>query len=227
MNSGRLPQPDRPELALAEPDHALVDYLQNLLNEVPLEPSALPKPVVARPVPTRLLEVTPVAPPVARPQPAPAVAPEKLAGPQIPTWADESFQILYFRAGNAQLSLPLLALRRIVRLDATLTRLPGVPAWHLGLQLVRGEKVAVADLARLLYPGSAVQDRDRDAYLLLLDELPWGLTCQSLGEARRLAPDAVRWRRGSDPGNLVQGVIREGLTPLLSGPALRARLAGR
>jgi purine-binding chemotaxis protein CheW len=147
-----------------------------------------------------------------------------VAGPRPPEWAGGPFQVLLFRCGGMRLGIPLTALRALVCLARAPTRLPGLPAWHLGVCLARGGKVGVADLGRLLRPGSDGAAQGANNYVLLLAHGPWGLACESLGSAQRVEPQAVRWRRDGSRAPLIQGVIRESLTPLLSAEAILASI---
>jgi chemotaxis signal transduction protein len=166
-----------------------------------------------------------VPPPATAPQVETATEVRPVAA-EIPGWAREPFQVLCFTADGVELGLPLIAMRGIVRLEGTLTRLPGLPPWHLGLLLARGEKVAIADLGWLLREGAPARRKGGSAYVLLLDGASWGLACESLGEARRVDAGAVRWRRGGSRAPLVRGVIRDDLRPVLAAEEILARLNG-
>ncbi len=235
----RLPQS---QVSLDEPDQALLGYLQTLLDEIPDEPEVAvaqaapsPKPVApAPPVQETRVETVQPTPKVAPEPPVPevdsavkqSVEPEVQVEPALPDWTRESFQALSFEAAGAQFGLRLLDMKSIVPMEAPLTHLPGRPHWHLGVLLVRGDKVGVVDLARLLHgPGAAATAVD-DAYVLLLNGSRWGLACKKLGSAFRVEPDDVRWRRNSAGPRYIRGVLRNSMTPLLDAVEILQKLDG-
>jgi len=213
--------------ALAEPDEALLGYLQTLLDEIPDDPAPAPAPAPVKPAiqPPVAVQAAPE-PTVVEAVPEPEVhapqveAPEPVE-PALPAWAREPFQALNFEAAGARFSLPLLDMKSIVPLSGSLTQLPGSPGWHLGVLSVRGENVTVVDLSWLLRGQST---EVKGAYVLLLGGGRWGLACQSLGNAFRVEPNDVRWRRGSAGPRYLQGVLRESMTPLLSSREILERL---
>ncbi len=221
---GPKPKP-RSRVALAEPDEALLGYLQTLLDEIPEEPETA---VAERPAIAQVqLEV---APPVVETVPEPGIqaAPAAETGAQEaapPELTLEPFQALSFEAAGAKFSLPLLDMKSIVPLTGPLTQLPGHPDWHLGVLLVRGDKVGVVDLARLLH-GASVASGAEAAYVLMLDDGRWGLACQRLGNAFRVDPENVRWRQSRAGPRYIRGVLRDSMTPLLSTAEILERLGG-
>jgi purine-binding chemotaxis protein CheW len=207
---------DKIEQSLAEPDTALLGYLQTLLDEIPED---LPPAPVARVQPTVLSVPKTVAPAVAdvvtvvEPALKPSPAPVKTV---LPQWAEGPFQVLQFEAGGGQLSIPLVCMRNIIRLEGELTKLPGHPPWHLGLLMVRGEKIGVVDLARLLAPHAPPRTQPVAGFVLILGDGQWGLACERIGKARNIFPDAVRWRKEGARAPYIHGVISDTLTPLLN-----------
>ncbi len=215
---------------LAEPDTALKSYLQTLLDEiVPLDspperqkptvktntrgkPAPKPAPVVTAPQPTALaapadtvLETTRVA----------ADTETEQQAYQLPEWSAAEFQALDFRAGGRDFCLPLVCMKSIVPLEKALTRVPGLPPWHLGVMNLRGQNVGVIDLSMLML-GQSAQADEADKFVLLLDDGRWGLACNGLGQAGRVRPEDVRWRKRADQPRYLEGVIKQRLVPVLS-----------
>jgi purine-binding chemotaxis protein CheW len=208
--------------ALAEPDEALLGYLQTLLDEIPeapetavaeeakSAPQVAPSPVVSAAVPeTRAAAV----------EPAPVE-------PALSDRIEEPFQALSFEIAGARFSLPLLDMKSIVPLGGTLTHLPGRPRWHLGVMLVRGEKVGVVDLGVLLHGTAGASGGEASPYVLMLDDGRWGLACGRLGNAFRVEPGQVRWRRNRAGPRYVRGVLKETMTPLLHSDEILAEIRG-
>ncbi len=213
---------------LAEPDEALVGYLQTLLDEIPPlnNPESLTETPVSIP---RLAVKTKSVQPIAetKPETTPHLrkAPESTAAvddgtgldvdDNLPEWADSSFQALSFHAAGNEFSLPLVCMKSIARLEKALTKVPGLPSWHLGVMCLRGENVGVIDLAQLLLGGENAE-RSCNDYVLLLDDGHWGLACDRLGQASRVEVSDVRWRKARNKPRFMEGVIKQSLTPLLS-----------
>ena len=230
-----MKQKRKPHIALAEPDEALLGYLQTLLDEIPEEPESavveappVTEPEVKATAPAvKMAPETPEAVPEVRT--APAVE-EEVEQPQRPDYLLESFQALSFKAAGATFSLPLLDMKSIVPLSNTLTHLPGHPDWHMGVLLVRGDKVGVVDLTRLLHGASAAtgmaSGAETAAYVLMLDDGRWGLACQSLGNAFEVEPENVRWRQNWVGPRYIRGVLRDSMTPLLNCAGILERLEG-
>jgi len=213
---------------LAEPDEALARYLQTLLDEIPaleVAESEMESPASICGIEEKAESCSPTV--GAKPETSSLLqqVTENVAAVDadtrlesedgLPEWAESSFQSLSFRAAGVEFSLPLVCMKRIVRLDKPLTRLPGLPAWHLGLLSLRGEKVGVIDLARLLHGGESAQS-NRNDYVLILDDGRWGLACEQLGQAARLEVPDIRWRQARGKPRFMEGVIEKSLTPLLS-----------
>jgi len=217
---------------LAEPDQALFGYLQCLLDELPPDPlpaapeRALSVSLQLQPPPVSMPELAMVSAPVV---PIAALTPAIRGGTEerVPLWGTQAFQVLEFEAAGRTLATPLVGLSSIVRLEGTLTRLPGSSPWHLGIQRVRGHKVRVIDVARLLFPWAAATPVPRRGYVLVLDDGAWGLACTGLGSAIRVEAGAVRWRRTQGHPALICGVLPDRLLPLLDGTDILAALGQR
>lgn len=201
---------EKTSAALAEPNQAMLGYLQTLLDEIPADSpqTAVLEAVVQPSVETRIVEtVTPVL------EVEPAV--ETAAESALPEWAASRFQLLYFQSGGVDLSLPLVTMRNICKLESSLTELPGMPDWHMGILRARGDNVNVVNLTRLMLPATE-RTASRPAFVLVLEDSDWGLACDGLGQAGSVLPEQVRWRRGAATPKYICGVQRENLVPILN-----------
>lgn len=210
--------PARP--ALAEPQEALWQYLQGLLNEAALTDGADATPEAERPEPAPAVTAAVLKPA----EPAPHVLAQPPA-PRVPEWGRQSFQCLEFATGGMRLGLPLERLRGIAPWGGELTRLPGMPPWQLGLLKFRGHQVGVLDLGRLLQPGAGATPPAR-GHVLLLSGMDWGLACEHLAAPLWVAPSAIRWRRVPGRPPCIAGVLVERLLPILDTEEILAHIAG-
>ncbi len=196
---------DREQLGvdLATADQAMLGYLQTLLNEIP--PLEAKTATEGEPQRQILAAETPVT--------APAEI-EQTVETALPVWAAGAFQALYFDTGGIRLAIPLVNMQTIARAESALTRVPGLPDWHLGVLRVRERNVAVVDLGRLLLPNRPAP-HTTPGFVLMLDDGAWGLGCDSLGQASRMESGAVRWRRAAASPRYILGVHGETLVPIL------------
>ena len=201
-------------LAVAQPDQALVNYLDTLLAEIDTNRhTAESVPAKARPAgaDTQLQE------------PALAETPQVVADndecrlDRAPAWADNPFQVLRFTLQGASLAIALRELCGILPLTEPLTHLPGQPPWAMGVVLNRDAKVVVVD-TRCLLMASLEQPHDeplRPTHLLLIGEGERGLAVDGLVGTLTLEKEAVRWRGAAGSHPWYAGVIVEELSVLL------------
>jgi len=215
--------------ALAQPDQALVSYLDTLLAEIDGN-LATSKPAVAkaRPVGADTLQQEPA---VAEGLAEAAVAARSDEGEcrhvRTPAWAESPFQVLRFTLQGASLAIPLQALCGILPLTERLIRLPGQPPWAMGVVLNRDTKVVVVDTRRLLM--APLENRDgeppKPSHLLLIGEGERGLAVDGLVGTLTLKKEAVRWRGPAGDRPWYAGVIVEELCVLLDVDGVMEMLA--
>ena len=81
----------------------------------------------------------------------PEALPPGAADPGLPEWDAEASalpEVLVVEVGGDRVAIPVEATREVLRLRGA-TRVPGAPAWVIGLLNVRGSVVAAGDLALL------------------------------------------------------------------------------
>jgi chemotaxis signal transduction protein len=102
-------------------------------------------------------------------------------------------------------------------LPPRLARLPGQPAWQLGIARVRGRNVTVADLGGLV----GIDARCRAArYLLVVGDGSAAVTCDRVDTIETVEPDAVRWPQRAAPGQWLAGLLLCRLCALVDPAAL-------
>jgi len=122
-------------------------------------------------------------------------------------------QCLMFRVAGNQLSIPLINMDSVVTRGKKLTLLPGSPDWFLGILQHREMNVKVVDTAKILQVNSKQQHAEYQHILVFGDD-NWAITCDKLGEIIKLNEDDVKWtKQGSK--NLFLGTIKQSLSILL------------
>jgi len=203
---------------VAQPDEALLSYLDTLLSEI--DEGEMAPPVTSVKAPSAqadTLEQT-VGEIETRTETAPgALADVTRRTRGVPEWAELPFQVLLFTVNGINLAVPLIGLCGILPLHTPISRLPGQPHWALGVQLNRDAKVVVVDTRRLLMPelDIAQAERSEQTHLLLIGNGERGLSVDSLKGTITLEKEAVRWRGDAGQRPWYAGIIVEKLTVLL------------
>lgn len=210
-------------LAVAQPDQALVNYLDTLLAEIDTNPQTVESvPAKAPPAGADTLRQESV---LAETTQTTGDNNESRLD-QAPAWADNPFQVLRFTLQGASLAIPLQELCGILPLAEPLTHLPGQPPWAMGVVLNRDDKVVVVDTRCLLMP-SLEQSPDeplRPSHLLLIGEGDRGLAVDGLVGTLTLEKEAIRWRGAVGKHPWYAGVIVEELSILLNADGMMEML---
>ena len=134
---------------------------------------------------------------------------------------DFPMQCLMFGVAGVDFSMPLIDMGSVIPGQQTLTRLPGGPAWFLGLLKHRERNIRVVDSASLLRLER--QHPVDGQHILVFGESNWAMTCDQLGQVVRLAEDDIQWKPATGK-SLSLGTIRSSLALLLDPVKLVAYL---
>ncbi len=202
---------------LAQPDSALVNYLDTLLTEIDtLENSSL-RQAVKEPTP-QADRFTKDAVSIETAEPAMDRTGELIgsatATSPVPPWAEIPFQVLRFNINGVNMVVPLLHLAGIISLDRSISHLPGQPAWSLGVTMNHETKVVVVDTPRLLMPDGEFEQAAY-THLLLIGEGDRGLAVDGLGGTVTIDKEAIRWRGDVAQHPWYGGILVEELSVLL------------
>jgi len=216
--------PRVPAPTLAQPDTALASYLDTLLAEIDVAEERAPAVKEAVTQADMLQEK-------AQERPARATGPAAVEAAErtetradAPPWAESPFQVLRFSINGVDLVVPLVSLAGIIPLDRTMSRLPGQPAWSLGVVLHHDTKVVAIDTQRLLMPAGA-GGQPGYSHLLLIGEGDRGLAVERLGGTATIGKEAVRWRGGVAGHPWYGGILVEELSVLIDVDGLLGMLA--
>lgn len=126
------------------------------------------------------------------------------------------FQTLVFEVNHLPLAVPLVKLGGIVNVSKhDITPLVGTPDWFMGLIRNDHGNLMVVDTQQFLMPEQKpVEDREYQ-YLIILDDSKWALACHSVGDAKNLSPDDIRWSSRSSKRPWFAGMVVEYMSALL------------
>jgi len=128
------------------------------------------------------------------------------------------FQTLIFNVGKLPLAVPLLKLGGIVQMsEQDITPLVGTPDWFMGLVRHNRGNLMVIDTQKYLMPEqSSLNSNDQSYdYLIILDDSNWALACHSVGDAKNLTQDDVRWSQKSSKRPWFGGMVVEYMSALI------------
>ena len=213
---------------------AIRDYLDSLLRQLPEtdeseseseQPAAAAvdaAPAVPHPLPAR--------DPEAAARQVMDVPEEADSGSQIPAWAADRFQVLFFYVGGLRLAVALTELHGVVPCaDVDITPIPGQPDWQLGLMRHRGRNVRVIDTASMVLPPDKRESAglgSGPSQILVVNGGTWGLACHGIGEVVRLDRSEVRWRSRQGKRPWLAGTVIGHLCALMAPEALTRTLEG-
>ncbi|CAH0525218.1 chemotaxis protein CheW [Vibrio hippocampi] len=129
---------------------------------------------------------------------------------------DQAFQVLYFDVNGVTFAVPLDELGGIHQLTS-LSHLIGRPAWYLGLQTSRDDKLDVVDTAMWAMSDVLTGEEYKDAYeyVVMLGESQWGLACTALKGTEMLTSDKIRWRETAGKRPWLAGMVKEQMCALV------------
>jgi purine-binding chemotaxis protein CheW len=242
-------QPSRGRTQTQTESQIAVDsYLDTLLREATEAPPKKPQRKRVVQSKASAVPVEPQVVPIAEP-PALAVIDDSVEPPQLavdvldcvpagatdptelPAWAAERFQCLYFDLGEWRFAVPLVGLQRIIKPGETLRRLPGAMPWVLGVCEHPEGRARLIDLAQAMDVSQNIDEAPADdnpqARWLLLAGGNWACRCDVVGEVSWVEPEQVQWsgqQRKPRRRPWEAGVLRSALRILIDPARLNAWL---
>ncbi len=127
----------------------------------------------------------------------------------------EVFQTLIFQVGKMPLAVPLLKLGGIVKTSMQdITPLVGTPNWFLGLVPHERGNLMVVDTQQFIMPEQKLIEKEYE-FLILLDNSNWALACHSIGEAKNLTVDDIRWSERTSQKPWFAGMVVDFMSALV------------
>lgn len=128
----------------------------------------------------------------------------------------EVFQTLIFKVGQLPLAVPLLKLGGIIQVsEEDITPLVGTPDWFMGLVADDRGKLMVIDTQRYLMPEQTPIETSDYRYLIVLDNSNWALACNSVGDAKNLMTNDIRWSEKSSRRPWFAGMVVDYMSALI------------
>ncbi len=126
------------------------------------------------------------------------------------------FQTLVFEVSQLPLAVPLVKLGGIVNINQKeITPLVGTPKWFMGLIPHEKGNLMVVDTQKFLMPERSNIEKKPYDFLIILDDSLWALGCHSVGEAKNLSPEDVRWSSGTSKRPWFAGMVVEYMSALI------------
>ena len=126
------------------------------------------------------------------------------------------FQTLVFEVNKLPLAVPLVKLGGIVNLTPEeITPLVGTPDWFMGLVPNERGNLMVVDTQKFLMPEQETKETNGYQYLIVLDNSRWALACHSVGDAKNLTPDDIRWSSRSSKRPWFAGMVVQYMSALV------------
>ena len=148
----------------------------------------------------------------------------------IPSWANETFQVLMFKVAGLTLAVPLHGLNGVVEWTGSLTEMPGHADFYLGILQHLDRSIPVVDTAKLVFPKDKLKEligttaTERITRIVLINDGRWGLACDEVAEVVSLTADQVRWRSERTKRRWLLGTIVDHMCALLDTDAFAEKL---
>lgn len=221
---------DKKMTQLTAADAAIASYLDELLHTatstaeqeellVPVtevvEPESVPVTLPITETPQPVAEK----PEVQVPEPAPELQkaePVSTIPPARPDWSEQPFECLIFTVAGLQLAVPLVLLGAIHKIEEEIRSLPGSPDWYMGISPGSAGNLRVVDSAQWIMAGRVPENaRENYRFIIRLDDSPWGLACDSVGQSFTLDPEQVRWRTARSQRPWLAGTVIDHMCALI------------
>lgn len=124
---------------------------------------------------------------------AQAISENTGAKPMSPTSAQQEAieRFLIFHLGDETYGLPIASVNEVIRVPATVTRLPGAPAFVRGVINLRGNPVALIDQGRRFEASLSGERNGERAIIVTLGKLQAGFVVDGVSEVKAIAATAL------------------------------------
>jgi purine-binding chemotaxis protein CheW len=110
-------------------------------------------------------------------------------------------------------------LSRAIKIDQKPGKIPGQPAWFIGLLDEQDSRVGVLDTGQLIFGKSRGGARNLETNpfksILITQDKRWGLACDEILSIGKVKPEKVRWRTSRQKKPWLIGTVIEELTAII------------
>lgn len=139
----------------------------------------------------------------------------------LPDWGSQRFDVLLFSCRNVNLAIPLISLGHIYLERGSLTQMPSLPPWVLGVKASAGGNLKVIDAGAYFMPErAATLDADDELHIVSLAGSQWAFAVDTVANPISMNIQDVQWRSQSPQSPWLAGAIKREMCVLIDPPAL-------
>lgn len=142
-------------------------------------------------------------------------------GNGLPEWGSQRFDVLLFSCRKVNLAIPLISLGHIYLERGSLTQMPSLPPWVLGVKASAGGNLKVIDAGAYFMPERAVTlDTDDELHIVSLAGSQWAFAVDTVANPISMNVEDVQWRSFSPLSPWLAGAIKREMCVLIDPQAL-------
>lgn len=139
----------------------------------------------------------------------------------LPDWGSQRFDVLLFSCRKVNLAIPLISLGHIYLERGSLTQMPSLPAWVLGVKASAAGNLKVIDAGAYFMPErAATLDADDELHIVSLAGSQWAFAVDTVANPISMTIEDVQWRSQSPQSPWLAGAIKREMCVLIDPPAL-------
>lgn len=144
----------------------------------------------------------------------------------MPDWASQRFDVLLFSCRKVTMAIPLISLGHIFLERNSLTQMPSLPPWVLGVKAGNNGHLKVIDAGAFFMPErSATLDLDDELHIVSIAGSPWAFAVDAVANPITIQTTDVQWRSQSSQSPWLAGAIKREMCVLIDPQALLYQLA--
>lgn len=180
---------------LIEQKSAIKNYLESLLDVAPTKPKATEKSKASTDAPDPAIQTV------------------------VPKWAEHGFSALYFRSAGLHLFIPVPFVRGIKNVKGRIQAVEGASEWIKGKVETKHNSITIIDTEKLIIPSKKrtveYNHPDRNAYAILLGDGSMGISCDTIGQVKQVAPGEIHWRAREGKRTFLFGMFKSEVAGLV------------
>ena len=139
----------------------------------------------------------------------------------LPDWGSQRFDVLLFSCRKVNLAIPLISLGHIYLERGSLTQMPSLPAWVMGVKASAAGSLKVIDAGAYFMPErAATLDAEDELHIVSLAGSQWAFAVDTVANPISMNIEDVQWRSQSPQSPWLAGAIKREMCVLIDPPAL-------